>query len=402
MTHATERGRRQSALAWVVASMLQACGGGEPQVSAAKPEVSGFLSSTPARSAVSADQAQPAELQRQIAELRVRLDESQQRESQLRAQLEDSEARRIGREQEWLEYSQLLGMVSPARLPGGKPFEAELPGATPAAQPSGALSPAVLPPDPALEARARAIERSLRTLLRLEDVRGIDLLECGSLAADSIGPVVFRLLDGSGRLAGGLYANHLRLEASRSAHTLTLVLEDGYESRGGEKIPFSGAAPESGRVAARRIVIDGIDPLPWADELRELFGETGLDLSGDDGLWDLVLVRTKLNALLKSDPTGSVYRLRDLGGVMDGILSGVHLERLDEEQQVERRLFADRMRITRSGGGVELILENGVQVRGEQERVPFLDGRYRILLPSADGEAWSSAGIPGLSPAPGR
>jgi len=397
VTRAIERSRRGGALPWVLASMLLACGDGEPQVAAARPEISGFLSPSAEPPAASEVEAQIAELERQIAELRQSLDASQQRETRMRAELEDSEARRIRREQEWMEYSQLLGMVSPARLPGGKLFEADPPRATPAPEPAAAE-----PPDPVLEARARAIERSLRTLLRLEEVRGIDLLECGSLEADSIGPVVFRLLDGSGRLAGSLYANRLRLEASRSAHTLTLVLEDGYESRGGQKIPFAGAAPERGQLAARRIVIDGIDPLPWAEDLRELFGESGLDLSGDDGLWDLVLVRSRLNALLKADAAGGAYRLRDLGGVMDGILNGVHLERLDERQQVERRLFADRLRITRSAGGVELILENGVQVRTDQERVPFLDGRYRILLPSADGEAWSNAGIPGLSPAPGQ
>jgi hypothetical protein len=55
------------------------------------------------------------------------------------------------------------------------------------------------------------------------------------------------------------------------------------------------------------------------------------------------------------------------------------------------------MRIARSGSGVELSLESGVQVRGEGERVPFLDGRYRILLPAADAAAWSRANLPGLS-----
>jgi hypothetical protein len=147
-------------------------------------------------------------------------------------------------------------------------------------------------------------------------------------------------------------------------------------------------------------LIDGVDPLAWADDLRELFGENGLDVSGDDGLWDLVLLRSRLNQLLETQSAGGVYRLRALGGVQDGVLFGVHLERLDEQGHVERRLFADRLRITRSAGGVELILESGVQVRGDQQRVPFLDGRYRILLPSADGERWSSAAIPGLSPAP--
>jgi hypothetical protein len=399
MTRAIDRFFSRAGVALViVVSFAPACSRETQQ--AAELGSSGFLSiPTAAGSALTeVGEQQPASvesLQSEVLALREQAVLYEQRLASMRGQLSDSEARRIEREHEWMEYSQLLGRIAPERLPGGKVFEAQLPQAEAAEQPA-----APSPPDPMLEARARELERALRTLLRLEQVRGIDLLECGSFDGENLGPVVFRLLDGSGRLSGGLYANRLRLEASRSAHTLTLVLEDGYETRGGERIPFGGAAPESKLAAARRILIDGVDPLAWADDLRELFGENGLDVSGDDGLWDLVLLRSRLNQLLETQSAGGVYRLRALGGVQDGVLFGVHLERLDEQGHVERRLFADRLRITRSAGGVELILESGVQVRGDQQRVPFLDGRYRILLPSADGERWSSAAIPGLSPAP--
>lgn len=46
-------------------------------------------------------------------------------------------------------------------------------------------------------------------------------------------------------------------------------------------------------------------------------------------------------------------------------------------------------------------LKNGVQVREEAERVRFLDGRYRILFSTVDGEARTRAGLPGLERQPG-
>ncbi len=334
------------------------------------------------------------------AQLSVALGKAQAAQAKLdglRNELAASEERRVAREREWLEYSSLLGKVSPERLPGGKPFKVELPESAPVPSDS---DPAIRPIDPVIEARSRAIARAIATLFTLEQVRGMDLLECGTLDGNAIGPVVFRLLDGQGRLCGGLYANHLRMEASRAARTLTLVLEDGYETRAGEKLPFEATAPEEKRPNARRLVLGPVDPSAWADDFHELFGEHGLDLSGDDGLWDLALVKQRLNEQLKLQTAGGTYRLRELGGVQDSTLIGVHLERADESGKLERRFFADRMRLTRSGTGVELVLENGAQVRGDDERVPFLDGRYRILLPLADSEAWTRAGLPGLSPPP--
>ncbi|MBK8179470.1 MAG: hypothetical protein IPK67_11420 [Planctomycetes bacterium] len=370
------------------------------------------------------------ELELELQRERARARDLEAQVALLNQSLAASEERRIEREREWLEYQSLLGLLSPERLPGGKPFGVELSGVEPTPGPGagpGSEDERPLPTEAQLAAqaeralRSKAIEKSLRTLLALEDVRALDLLECGLLEGDAIGPVVFRLLDGRGRLAGSLYAERMRLEASRSARTITLVLESGYETRGGERFPFddtprraqgAGAAdPASGEGeaeveakgtgrAARRVVLEGIDPLSWADDFRELFGAAGLDLSGDDGLWDLGLVRARLNELLKRDSSSGIYRLRELGGVQEGVLLRVHLERLDSEGGVERRLFADRLRLSAGASGVELELSHGVQVRGQDQRVPFLDGRYRVLLPGADTEAWVRAGLPGLSPAP--
>ena len=455
MTRATDRslfghprGSRSRSLAALglllgVTGWCGACDGpAEPRVRPDGASEAGAATSAPLEAA-SGERLGELELELQRERARVRDLEAQV--ASLNQSLAASEERRIEREREWLEYQSLLGLLSPERLPGGKPFGVELSGVEPTPGPwagpsagPGSEDEAPLPTEAQLAAqaeralRSKAIEKSLRTLLALEDVRALDLLECGFLEGDAIGPVVFRLLDGRGRLAGSLYAERMRLEASRSARTITLVLESGYETRGGERFPFddsprraqdaggaggagaAGAAegaadPASGEAeveakgtgrAARRVVLEGIDPLSWADDFRELFGAAGLDLSGDDGLWDLGLVRARLNELLKRDSSSGIYRLRELGGVQEGVLLRVHLERLDSEGGVERRLFADRLRLSAGASGVELELSHGVQVRGQDQRVPFLDGRYRVLLPGADTEDWVRAGLPGLSPAP--
>ena len=77
----------------------------------------------------------------------------------------------------------------------------------------------------------------------------------------------------------------------------------------------------------------------------------------------------------------------------------VQLDQLDADGKLERKLFADRMEITAQDNGVKIELTNGAQLRGDA-KTPFLDGRYRIFLPRASVEAWTKAGIPGLSAPP--
>ena len=382
-------------VAWTVA----ACDRGAEESPA--PEAKGVLVSEP-----EARDTRIAELEAQLDAARARVSQAENELQEMRGELAAGEAKRVDREREWLEYSSLLAKISPSRLPGGKPFGVELPESENSAQAKSAsasdaaASAATLPAkasDPEIQTRSLEIARALRTLFTLEQIRGLELTECGTLDGNTIGPLVLRMLDGQGHPAGSLYANRLRLEASRSAHTLTLVLEDGYETRAGQKFVFESDANVPGRTNLRRLVLDGVDPKPWARDFRELFGENGLDLSGDDGTCDLAVVKQTLNDLLKLQSAGGTYRLRALGGVQDGCLLDVHLEHFDDKGAVERRLFADRMSIVRSQGGVELSLQNGVQVRGDDERAPFLDGHYRILFPSADAEAWARAGVPGLA-----
>jgi len=308
--------------------------------------------------------------------------------SELRNELALETARRMEREQEWLAYTRAIAELE-LPLPEEVAFEADLP--------PGETSSEPLPdaPAPLVDlGRSTEILRSMRTLLLLEQVAGLDLLEAGVPCDGWTGPVVFRLLDGHGRLAGGLFAERMRLEGSRAGRTITIVLEEGYETRSGARIPFTaGAQGESG---VRRITLPHVDPEPWLQELSELFADQGLDDPLDDGRWSLSVVRHTLNGLLREDGASGWYRLRQLGGVHSGVLRDVQLEHFDADGVLERRLFCDRLRVLREDRGVLLSLEDGTQVRGDQ-KTPFLGGRFRVYLPRADVEAWTRAGVPGLT-----
>jgi len=234
--------------------------------------------------------------------------------------------------------------------------------------------------------------------MAVEGLRGIDLLEAGTVGDGATGPVVFRLLDADGRLAGSLYAERLRLEASLAGRTLTIVLEDGYESHGGQRTPIGNDGDPAGP-PAWRIPLEGLDPRPWMESLGELFGELPDDAPPDDGLWDLAYVQVTLNALLREDASAGWLRLKRLGGVENGVLRDVHFEVLDAEGRLERRVFADRLTLEGSAEGVVLRFAGGVHLRGE-ERTPFLDGGWRVWLPNARVDAWRAAGLPGLVPSP--
>src|SRR4029078_9952877 len=77
-------------------------------------------------------------------------------------------------------------------------------------------------------------------------------------------------------------------------------------------------------------------------------------------------------------------------------LRDVALDQFDRDGRLLRRLFADRMSFLREAHGLQILLQDGTQVRGEQ-KAPFLEGRYRIFLPRDDRDAWSKEGVPGLA-----
>jgi len=292
-------------------------------------------------------------------------------------------AARAERERAWLDYTQAVATLDVAEVLRELNFAVHLPRVEEGAEPEPE-------PDPEQErrrARAEAIRTSMRTMLRMEEVRSLDLLEVGELGETFVGPAVFRLLGERGRLMGSLYAERLRLESSRAAHTVTLVLEEGYESRGGVRVPFSDGE--------RRIVLPHVDPQPWREAMPEIFPESQ-DLGIDDGQWDLVQLKRQLNERLRFDADGLFYQLKRLGGVWEDELTEVQLVQFDADGRIASRLFADRLRILARSTGIQLVLEDGATAVGEEKR-PFVDGSYRIFLPGADPELWRTLSLPGLT-----
>jgi hypothetical protein len=314
---------------------------------------------------------------------------------ELEGLLSDERAQRLEREQEWLRFVQGLGEIS--RTAGLKPPEFPTPLAGEAAAPQ---APAADPGREARLQRGRALLAKLRALF-VADELGLDLLEAGEFGAGALGPVVLRELDLEGRPYGTLCAERLHLEASQSARTLTLVLEQGYERRGTQRFPFDdpGAAlsdaaePAVGRSGTRRIELPEVDPARWIESLPELFAASASAPAIDDGRHDRTAIRVALNVLLREDAAGGWWRLSGLGGVQQDVLRDVVLDGLDREGRLERKLFADRLTILEQRQGVQLLLEHGAQLQGDR-KLPFLDDRYRIFLPQAAPEAWAKAGVP--------
>jgi hypothetical protein len=311
--------------------------------------------------------------------------------ARLEEELRIERARRAAREEDLLQFGRML-----AGLPvAGELGLAPTPGAPPPPSPEEL---ARIEDETLRRARAEELGRALGVLMRLEGLRGLDLLDPGTLQPgppQALGPVVFRCLDERGALTGSVRAERLRLEGSTAAHTLTLVLEDGYESRGGAREPFLGGV--------RRITLREVDPEPWLADCPELFAEQTAAI-GDDGRWPLAEVRRELNRLLALDTHLGWYRLHTLGGVRGAVLLDVMLEELDVDGRLERRYFADRLVLGLEDASVVLELEGGAIVRGG-EKTPFRDGRHRLVLPGVTVAPWRAARLPGFStpsPPPAR
>lgn len=357
------------------------------------------------------------------------LAECEARVAELTAELRRERETRLEREREWLRYTQRMARLT--ELAGAPKFQPDVPaeerearalqgapsapatGEATAAGPAAPTAAAAVPEAVAeasegelmraarlaREERSRAVFLALRSLFAIEHVSGLDLLESGTVAGGATGPVVLRVLDDRGRPLGSLYAERLRLEGSHAAHTLTLVLEQGWERRSGSRTPFEGGpADAEGRGGQRRIELPHVDPAPWFEALPELFREDQRAAVTQGDPRTLTALRFELNRLFQQDASGPVYRLESVTAVEGLVLREVHLAVLTPDQLKERELFADRLSVSRAEKGLEIVLESGSQMRGS-EKVPFLEGRYRIFLPRADATRWAAAGIPIGAPA---
>ena len=332
-------------------------------------------------------------------EVAPREDPREARIAELTALLEAERQSRAEREFAWHQYNRALADLDIARFVGefavAEEFHPDEPEATgpDGAEENAKESDPEADPDAGADVgarRANAIHVSLKNLLRMEEVFGLDLLEPGTLGPRGIGPAIFRTLDDWGRLTGSIQADVLRLEGSRAARTLTLVLEGGFESRGGERVPFEGGV--------RRIVFPFVDPEPWMAELPELFSASDLRPDLDDGRWAKEPLRRELNRLLALDSSMGVYRVWGIGGVLGDRLVDVQIEHFDADGRLIERLFADRVKILLETPGVLLLLEGGASMRGNK-KTAFLEGKHRIFLPRAPADEWRAASLPGGSDA---
>ena len=328
------------------------------------------------------ERAAHAETRRELEALRLRFADVQRA-------LTQCEEERLEREREWLGYTKAIAGLSRPNIPETVSFESVLEGEESAQQEERAEEIA------ALEARGHEVFLAMRSLFVAEGIEGYDILRTGYVRDGATGPVVLRVLDGMRRPVGSLTAERLRLEGSESGHTLTLVFEQGYERRGGIKIPFEGGTLGNLSNSVRRIVLPNVDPKPWMEAMPELFERKKVELPVDDGRWNGTEVRRRLNELLHEDTTHGNFHLHSLSGVVDNRLREVHLEERDREDRVLRRLFADFMELQVLESGIRITLESGAQVRGE-EKLPFLGGRYQIFLPDARLEGWCDGRLPGL------
>ncbi len=344
-----------------------------------------------ARAAVAGETARLQEVLSERAALELERDRLQEENYRLTGELDNAMSERVAREEQFVQFTELISSIVPPEAP--PEVIAALSGKVPAPETSAEPSPDEL----ALLERSARIEEQLRTLLKTERLDSLDLLEAGILGEGHVGPVVFRILDESGRPIGSLSADRLRLEGSRAGRTLTILLEHGYERRGGEKVPFEQTTPGEERGGTRRIFLKNADPGPWFQLCPELFGPESLTPMSDDGRWHTRLVHRRLNELLGSDVGLGYYRLSALGGVMDDELRDVEVEQLDRSGRLLKRLFADYLRISLEERGVLLELREGIQMKGGH-KFDFLGGRYRIFLPSAVQGDWKEAGLPGLVP----
>jgi len=310
----------------------------------------------------------------------------------LRAELQQVEEARLEREREWLVWTRTMSKLAPEGVVDLPDFEVEL-SAEELETLSVEASPLEQPRDEERLARSEEIERSLRTLLRLEWVDGLMLLEAGLLSDEGwTGPCVFRLIGANERAVGSVSAERLHLEGSVTGRTLTLVLQEGYERRAGDLLPFDGTEEGKRRGGERRIVLVRTDPRPWMEAMPELFQEREpAPTLGTTGFTREEL-RRGVNRLLAEDAAGGRWRLEAFEGLGVSGLLEVDLVDLDEEGRARRHLFADHLRVERRESGVVLVLTDGVQMRGSR-KTPFLDGRFRIFLPRALHVGWEEVGL---------
>ena len=335
--------------------------------------------------------AVPAAVQAQLTQALLDLERAHERIDELEMELALVQAQRFAEQQTFQDWLQFVSTIKPDLAPLVLPGGLVASGSEPAAEPEP------IPKDPAL-VRGEEMLISLRNLFKTEGLFAYDLLTAGRVHDGAVGPVVFRLLDDRGRLAGSISAQRLRLEAGRAGQTVTMVLESCEERRAGMVSAF----------AEMRLPFVRVDPAQWIAKLPELFRADDLGKTLVESKWDKEALRARLNGLLKLDAAAGYLQLKALDGVSGEHLIGVDLSEMDAAGRLSRHLFADSLRIAFLDRGVVLEMFGCVSMRGGV-KTPFPGGTHRVYLPTADQTEWRAAQLPGIpvgqpkeSPAPER
>ncbi|QDU84730.1 hypothetical protein Pla163_18440 [Planctomycetes bacterium Pla163] len=211
-------------------------------------------------------------------------------------------------------------------------------------------------------------------------------IESASPRTFGTGPVVVRLLDHRGVLSGSLRAEWMHLEASRSGHSVTIVLTGGVHQVGREAIPFTNGV--------YRIPLRHVDPKPFLEDCGPLFDPALIERRIDDGRWSRPALMLTLNRLLSESDRGRTHRLTWLGGVVGDELRDVEISIGSDDGSEERRLIADGMRIEMHGDHVRLVLRDGLVVAGDGNRTPFAAGTRSIVLVGSVCDRYRAAHLP--------
>lgn len=338
--------------------------------------------------------------ERQLAELRTV--HQRARAGALEAELRRVSERSFAREWELLQRQQLL--VSNGANQGIAAGLAQILGDLTEAQDAEAQGAETSTPEVAAEPsplagalqRGTELRRVFNGLLRTEGVGGLELLEAGvpwaldprrdEAEAFGTGPVVFRRLDASGRLLGGLAAERLTLEQSRSGRTLSLILHRPEERIRGQLFLMDQEV--------LRIDLDAIDSEVFRDLCPELFAPTSVARLLRRPFRNRTEMQVRFQELLEQSRSGERYQLQSVGGRDDEAWLDVRFLARDSGGRPDRHLLADRMFLGLRDGLVVLELLDGATVIGGRPHVPFLNGRMRIVLADADPDAWIDAGLP--------
>ncbi len=320
------------------------------------------------------------------------------RAGSLAAELRRVSERSYAREWELLQRQQLL--VSNGADGGLAAGLAQILGDLTEAEAAEPEAPAVAPePTPLAGALQRGTElrRTFNGLLRTEGVGGLELLEAGvpwaldprrdEAEAFGTGPVVFRRLDRSGGLIGGLAAERLTLEESLSGRTLSLVLHRPEERIRGQVLELDQDP--------LRIDLDAIDSEAFRKLCPELFALKSETRLLRRPFTNRAAMQVRFQALLALSRSGARYELQSVGGRDDEAWLDVRFLARDSQGRADRHLLADRMLLGLRDGLVVLELLDGATLIDGQS-VPFMNGRMRIVLADADSDAWIDAGLPGF------